>query len=124
MKYLNWRHWLEFKISIFVSRFKYDILGWNNPIMIAKEVNKHRGEMVLSPGIHDPCRLEGWVNEPEDLYYVMTSLKRGVFFDSCVGGFTVLKGKIDWHEYYKIQNTFDLNINSFMEKYKLPENML
>lgn len=91
--------------------FQRKVLGWDNFKLISREVKKHRHEIVLPyHGGCQPARLEGFIDDKEDYYYVFTCLNKGIFLSSCVGSFVVLKNKIKGYDYKSIEKVFDLNI--------------
>ena len=75
---------------------------------ITKEINKHKGELVLD--VFEIVSLEGFHEDEEDYYYVFRSLYKGVFRSSCVGGFTPLKGRLKKEEYKELERLWELNV--------------
>lgn len=80
----------------------------NNYKRIMKEVDKHRGELVLD--IFEIVRLEGFHEDEDDYYYVFRTLYKGVIRSSCVGGFTPLKGRLRKKEYKELERVWELNV--------------
>ncbi len=77
---------------------------------IFSEVEEHKRELVLDC-VGELVKLIGVIEDPDDYYYEMLYMGRGTILVSCVGGFIILKGKIDDEDYNRLKNMFELNVN-------------
>ena len=93
-------------ISGFINR---KILKRDNAYLIQKEVNKHRGELCIDPGF-EMVKLLGWTDQYDDDYYYVVGSRSDIRLQSCVGGFTWLKGSLDGFEYYGLLKSWDRNL--------------
>lgn len=104
------------------------LFGWGNDILIGRDVRKHRGELVLNNS-WEVVELLGWASIEDkftdafgkehtwgDYYFVYygSRVSRGendreISYDSCCGGFVVLKGKLSMFEYGRLKSQWDMN---------------
>lgn len=92
----------------------------SNRNLIIEEFENSRGDFVIDWG--KVKRLVGVVDDKEDYYWAYFN-GREITLSSCVGGFTVLKNKIDDKDYKEFirlakLNHFDLLLKKDEEKYK------
>jgi len=85
------------------------ILKHDNAYLIQREVNKHRGELCIDPGF-TLVKLLGWTDQYDDDYYYVIGSRSDIHLQSCVGGFTWLKGKLSGFEYYRTLGNWDKNL--------------
>ena len=105
-KEFYWTYWERPKRIIrgYVNR----LFKWDNAILIQKEVNRHRNELVyFTP--HLVVRLLGWVDKHDDDYYWVYLDGSKVRLLSCVGGFIWLKKRLSKFEYYDADYIFEIN---------------
>lgn len=98
-----------------IEGWRNKLFKWDNPILIQRECNKHRNELVLDG--FNVVRLLGWTSQYEydewgDYYYVVYDLHNGIQLVSCVGGFIWLKNQLSMFDYEKTEYTFQLNTPS------------
>lgn len=86
-----------------------ELMKWHNAILIQREVNRHRYEMVISDFGRHIVRLIGWTDQYEDDYYWVYWDGRKVGLLSCVGGFQWLKYRLSMFEYYSLDCGFERN---------------
>jgi hypothetical protein len=92
-----------------IESYVNKIFGWDNPILIQRDVNKHRNELVLDSPFK-VVKLLGWTDQYEDDYYwVVLSHREGIQLYSCVGGFVWLKNKLSGFDYYCAVEVWNLN---------------
>ena len=106
--------------SFFEKLFNLD----SNYKLIQKEVNKHRGEIVLNNG-YELVELLGWTDYHDDYYYVYYNW-RGKYgkieLDTCCGGFTILKGKLGLFKYEHLKEMYKINTPTLKQKLELVRN--
>jgi hypothetical protein len=76
---------------------------------IFKEVQKYRNTLVVDD-IGAPVVLLGLYSDDDDYYYKIYTLKNGISYWSCVGGFIPLISRLKKKEYKRIVNIFKLNV--------------
>lgn len=89
------------------------LFRWNNAILIQRDVNKHRNEIV----IETPFRilmLLGWTDQykEEDYYWVTydpRDFKSPIHLESCCGGFIYLKNQLSMFDYEQLRNIWNMN---------------
>ena len=85
------------------------LLKRDNWYLINKEVNKCKNEIVLDLG--RVVKLLGVKDEPDDdYYYEYQDINGRIYYSSCVMGFTRLKNKLGYFEYYNLAETMEYNI--------------
>lgn len=111
-------------IKSFLQRFNTDIMLDKNAVIIQREVNKHRNELVYEYPFR-VVRLLGWTDqyEDEDYYYVIYDNEYGVVLTSCVGGFIWLKNRLSSWDYCNADTVFRLNTPPDKEIINLIEDM-
>ena len=68
----------------------------------------HIGDLVIDESF-TVVRMLGVIEGDDDNYWVVKSPHRGVVHQTCVGGFTPLKGKIDPYKYHNLNVYFYMN---------------
>ena len=83
----------------------------DNRVGISREVDAHRGRLVLMFGeVH---RLLGWSEDSEDYWYVTIDKQRRIIRHSCVGGFVPLYGALPGFDYWQLAHWWNLNGQSY-----------
>ncbi len=104
-------HWkyIERPRRILHSFFFRTLLGWDNAILIQREANKARNELVYDSPFN-VVRLLGWTDQyEEDYYWVIQTRRDGVQLYTCVGGFSRLKNRLSRWEYLYADWCFEVN---------------
>ena len=83
---------------------------------ILEEIEQYIGTLVLD--MFDVVRLEGFIEDDGDYYYIMRKIKGGIYCSSCVLNFIPLKGKIDDDEYNALERQFEMNCDTCCPKCK------
>jgi hypothetical protein len=92
-----------------INGYVNKIFGWDNAVLIQREVNKHRNELVLDSPFQ-VVKLLGWTDQYDDDYYwVVYTYREGIKEYSCVGGFVWLKDKLSGFDYTHAVCVWDLN---------------
>lgn len=75
---------------------------------LKEELEPHKNELVLD--FFEVVRLLDVIDVPgDDFFWVLMSPTKGIYHASCVGGWTVLKGKIDGHAYEMLDRVWNIN---------------
>ena len=96
------------------------LLGWDNPILIQRDVDKHRNELVWDRPFN-VVKLLGWTDQYDDDYYYVIAENRGITLYSCVGGFTWLKKYLPFWEYANAAVVFNLNYSQDLIEQEIKE---
>lgn len=118
----------------YVESWINNLFGWGNDMLIGRDVRNHRYELVINES-WEVVELLGWAEIEDklidasgkectisDYYFVYYGGGRGnrkISYDSCCGGFRVLKGKLSMFEYGRLKNQWDMNTPKLEEKLKL-----
>ena len=95
------------------------LLGWDNAVLIQRDVNKHRNELGIEH--FTVIRLLGWTDQYEDDYFWVVQDENEIKLHSCCGGFVWLKNKLNGFNYYQMLNWWGLNylpLTDALEKVK------
>lgn len=87
------------------------IFGFDNSILIQRDVNTHRNELVLGSPF-EIVKLLGWTDQFDDDYYYIIQIRDKISLYSCVGGFVWLKNKLSGFDYYHTVEVWNLNTPS------------
>lgn len=85
----------------------------SNKERILEKFEKHKGEIILS--FFQCFRLIGVGQDEMDYYWIYFDGSK-LIWDSCVGGFMVLKGKIDDKDYEEMKRLCEFNHYDFVVK--------
>ena len=75
---------------------------------IIAKINKNKGDLVLD--LFTMVRLDGFVEDDEDYYYVYTKSNGEEYWSSCVMTFITLRGKLPDKEYKCLVDIFERNV--------------
>ena len=93
--------------------FNYKLLRRSNPIIIQKQANKYRNQLMFDPPFRI-IKLLGWTDQyKDDLYWVIQVndyKESSIVLHSCVGGFIPLKGKLSGFDYYRAEENWEINM--------------
>ena len=86
-----------------------------NRIIIQREANEHRHELVLD--MSGVVLLLGWTDSYEDDFYWVIGLNGGIILSSCVGGFIWLKGVLPDDSYDRLERQwfFPMGLDEYIK---------
>ncbi len=93
------------------------LLGWDNPILIQREVNQHRNELAIEH--FAVIRLLGWTDQYDDDYCWVVQDGNEIKLHSCCGGFIWLKNRLNGFNYYQMVEWWNLNCLPLVDALKM-----
>jgi hypothetical protein len=87
-------------------------LSLDNYRDIVQNIYRHCDELVLDDSF-SVRKLIGIMSDNDDHYYILEDMRGNKTYGSCVGGFFLLKNKMDDEDYFRMEYVWSLNDGKF-----------